>query len=200
MKNSKLMVCLALVLSLLMLFGTAQANVTSSVVVSQILQSGDEITIYTNMLDEESVAVIDDYAPADFVVTLDGMSTVQPESVFRAKENATGTSYVLGFDISQSITIKEMKQIHTEVTTLIDNMRPQDTMSLMTFGSEIATVQNFTSDKEALKTALAGIDRTEKETFLYQGINAAMSAVVSRKINEGRAVIILFTDGMDASQ
>ena len=80
MRNRKGTICLlAMVLALLMMVGTAQANVTSSVVVSQILQSGDEITMYTNMLDEESIAVISDYAPSDFVVTLDGMSTVQPQ-------------------------------------------------------------------------------------------------------------------------
>jgi FHA domain len=71
----------------------------------------------------------------------------------------------------------------------------------MTFGSRVTTVQDFTQNRSALRTAVDGLIAREPYTFLYQAVVQGMD--VARRLDQElplRRAIVMLTDGMDDQQ
>jgi VWFA-related protein len=80
----------------------------------------------------------------------------------------------------------------------IDAGSPKDSYCIMTFGDEVKVVEPFTTDKAALKEALASIKPTAHNTLLYEGVQKAFD--INRQkggnIPDRRAAIVI-SDGKD---
>ena len=87
--------------------------------------------------------------------------------------------------------------VRNAVSRLVDEMRPEDTAAIYAFSTTLQTMQDFTTDKSALKRAVA-LARAGGETALFDAIAQTAREIESRP---GKKAIILFTDGADnASQ
>ena len=87
--------------------------------------------------------------------------------------------------------------VKNAVSDLVDEMRPGDTTAIYGFSTTLQTMQEFTTDKSALKRAVSRA-RAQGETALFDAIAQTAREIESRP---GKKAIVLFTDGADnASQ
>lgn len=75
----------------------------------------------------------------------------------------------------------------------LDQMRTGDQVGIITFNTQVQTVQEITSDRQELETAIDGI-RAQGDTAIY---DALVTAVQTLNPLSGRKAVILLTDGMD---
>jgi VWFA-related protein len=77
----------------------------------------------------------------------------------------------------------------------IEQMRPEDQAGIVSFNTQVHTVQDVTSDHDALNTAIDGLT-AGSNTAMY---DALMAATDHLQGIEGRKAIIVLTDGLDNS-
>lgn len=78
-------------------------------------------------------------------------------------------------------------------SSYIEQMRSSDAAGIITFNTQVQTIQEVTSDKEALLAGIAGI-QAQGDTAMW---DALLKAVDTLNPLTGRKAIILLTDGMD---
>jgi len=100
------------------------------------------------------------------------------------------TALVLDTSGSMKNAIADVKQA---ATTYVDNVRKEDEVLLIDFSDKVKIVQNFTTDKNPLKSAVGGI-KARGNTALYDAIYEASKSFGDKK---GRKVVIVLTDGYD---
>jgi hypothetical protein len=83
--------------------------------------------------------------------------------------------------------------VKNAVLHLIDEFRPEDSIAIYSFSTSLQTLQDFTTDRGALKTAVLRT-RAAGETALFDSISQAPAAIAKRS---GMKSMIVFTDGDD---
>ena len=56
----------------------------------------------------------------------------------------------------------------------IDGMGPKDRAAIITFGTEVKTLQDFSNDKVLLNNLIAQLKITDNDTQLHKGLIKAM--------------------------
>lgn len=77
----------------------------------------------------------------------------------------------------------------------VERMRPQDQTGLISFNTQVHTVQGLTSDQAALHSAIDSL-QGDDDTAMF---NALMTALDELEGVQGRKAIIVLTDGLDNS-
>jgi Mg-chelatase subunit ChlD len=111
---------------------------------------------------------------------------------------AEGIAIVFLVDVSLSLSTQQFALIKAAVQTWIDSMGPDDRAAMVTLGSNVRVIQDFTDDKLALSSALRPLEPHDQQTLLYQGLVQAID--LSRRIDKDlplRRAIVTLTDGMD---
>lgn len=168
--------------------------------ISQMIQNGKDVYLYVNTLDNTGKSTDDTMDAAQISVTIDKSETLQVTDAAVSSSLDQGTCYSFCIDISKSVTETEMQEIKSSMESFVDQMRENDYIKVITIGSEIQTICDYTQDKNSLKTAIDGIERTANNTYLYKGLSYALDG--QRKAvatMPKRAEVIVFTDGMDDS-
>jgi VWFA-related protein len=142
------------------------------------------------VLDKEEKPVLG-LEQKDFRVIDDGKT--QPVTLFSQERRPLRIA--LALDTSRSMEDK-IRQVEEALTHFIDLLEPADQILVLTFNDQVHVIQDFTSDREALRQVL---DRLEPRggTALY---DAAFEAV--RRVAEGPAeskAVVLVTDGVDTA-
>ena len=111
---------------------------------------------------------------------------------------AQGVAYILLVDISKSLSVKEFAAMRQVLQGWIEGMGPNDRAAIVTFGTEVKTLQDFSSDRPVLNNLIAQLKPTDKDTQLHKGLIKAME-LGSRADPElpARRVIITLSDGQD---
>jgi hypothetical protein len=118
-----------------------------------------------------------------------------------------GVAFIFLIDVSGSMRY-QLDAIKDAIRWWIDSMTPADRAAIVTLGSHVQTVMNFTpdrdlqpSDKDELKRKINALTAQDPDTLLYQGIIQAMDLGrrVDLKLPLRRAIVML-TDGMDDQQ
>ena len=104
---------------------------------------------------------------------------------------------VLLIDESGSMKGEAIKAASDAATAFIDAMRPGDSAAVQAFNTQFRTLQTFTSDKDALKASLAGLN-PQKETALYDALINAIASFGSGS-GSGARYVILLSDGGDTA-
>ncbi len=102
---------------------------------------------------------------------------------------------VLLIDQSGSMKGDAITAAAAAATSFIDAMREGDTASVQAFNDGFATLQAFTSDKDALKKSLTGL-APANETALYDALAKAVASFGTASSGTARYVILL-SDGGD---
>lgn len=180
-----------------------QVNVSADVEklnISQIIQQGNDVYLYVSALDNTGRPSGDVLSAEQLSVKIDEEKAVLAQDAATYQTLGQGSSYIFCIDISKSVTQEEMQQIKDSMTDFVTNMGANDFVRIITIGSEITSVCDSTQDKNALNSAIQGIERNADYTYLYKGLSFAMDGQRKRMENiPARAAIILFTDGMDDS-
>jgi Mg-chelatase subunit ChlD len=131
---------------------------------------------------------ITDLRQEEFTITEDN---VAQEIAFFGKV-AAPFHVVLMLDTSSS-TQDKLRQIQQAAFTFVQQLQPADRVKVISFDDKIRDLNEFTNDREVLRTAINGT-RSGEGTKVYDAMELAMNTI--RKIR-GRKAIVIFTDGMD---
>jgi len=131
---------------------------------------------------------VTDLRQEEFKISEDG---VQQEVAFFGKV-AAPFHVVLMLDTSSS-TKDNLRQIQNAAFTFVQQLQPVDRVKIIAFDDKVNDLNEFTSDREVLRTAINST-RPGEGTKVYDAVTLAMNTL--RKIR-GRRAIVLFSDGMD---
>ena len=109
-----------------------------------------------------------------------------------------GIAYLLLVDISRSLKEPQFAKLRQALGDWVNALGPHDRAALLTFGTEVRLVQDFTADKAALQAHLAHLQATDNQTRLHLGLLRALE--LSRRPSPDlprRRVIVLLSDGQD---
>jgi VWFA-related protein len=134
--------------------------------------------------------LVSDLTAADFTIRDEGI--VQPITVF--DNSPQKITLVAMFDMSRSMTSR-YAALRDAAHALIEALWPDDRARLGTFGIEVALSPVLTSDKQVLRRVLDEELWPGGPTPLWSGAEQAMASLEKE---DGRRVILLFTDGDDS--
>lgn len=168
--------------------------------ISQMIQNGNDVYLYVNAQDDTGRAAGEAMEAGALSVSIDKSESLAVDDAAVFQSLNQGVAYLFCIDISKSITESEMQEIKSGIASFVDRMSANDYGRIITIGSEITSVCDYTQDHGALKSAIDSIQRTADYTYLYKGLSFALEG--QRKAVETmpkRAAVILFSDGMDDS-
>jgi hypothetical protein len=131
---------------------------------------------------------IGDLRQEEFTIAEDG---VTQQIAFFGKVSAP-FHVVLMLDTSSS-TKDKLRQIQNAAFEFVQQLQPADRVKVISFDDKIRDLNEFTNDREVLRTAINSV-RSGEGTKVYDAMDLALNNV--RKIR-GRKAIVIFTDGMD---
>jgi Ca-activated chloride channel family protein len=125
----------------------------------------------------------------DFRVFEEGVE--QEIAFFRSAEEPVTVALML--DVSDSAE-SNLREIRDAAITFVDQLRPDDRVTVIEFDSGLRELALATSDRQVIHNAIRSA-RTGGGTRLYD----AVDFVLTKRLNQmtGRKAIILFTDGVD---
>lgn len=171
-------------------FLVAGVVAVASLAAQQPIRTGVRtVAVYTTVTDAGG-RLVPDLTKDDFEIYEDGK--LRPTAVFAA-ESQPITAVVM---LDRSTSMKFNAPLLVRATeTFVRRLQPGDKLRIGGFGEEIVIEPDeFTADQDALIRLLRAERPIEGPTPLW---NAAMEAIGALKEQDGRRVVVLFTDGYD---
>jgi hypothetical protein len=131
---------------------------------------------------------ITDLKKDEFKITEDGV----PHEIAFFGKVAAPFHVVLLLDTSAS-TKDNLRQIQNAAFAFVQQLQPADRVKVVTFDDQVRDLNEFTSDRETLRTAI-NTARPGSGTKVYDAFELALNSI--RRI-QGRRAIVVFTDGVD---
>lgn len=178
-----------------LLLGTAFAPVGQTdeleVRITQIDTSDfPRVTFYVSFVDANGEPVAVD--PTRLIIYEDGEAIPLDQIEGIGEVGALTTLLVM--DISSSMNnVGKIDSAKAAAAEYVAQMRSTDQVGLLAFNNRVKTVQQITSNQNALYAAIDSLS-TDNETAMY---DALLSAVDQLEAESGRKAIIVLTDGMD---
>lgn len=133
-------------------------------------------------LEQKDFAVLDNGAPQEISFFASG------ESLF---------DLVLLLDLSGS-TAKKIDVIRKSAKRFVDATRPTDRIAVVTFTAEVQTIAKFTSDREALKQSIDGIEKPGGGTNFWDALMFVLDHLtIQSRLERRRSAVVVMTDGVD---
>jgi VWFA-related protein len=131
-----------------------------------------------------------------FALEEDGQA-VKADSVASASELNLPVSCVLAVDVSGSMAKeKRIEAARSVATDFVRKFGGNDRIALITFGTQVSLVQDFSNDKGALEKAIGAFSPEQTGyTHLYDALHQAQKLLLSQPTE--RKVIVVLTDGKD---
>jgi VWFA-related protein len=129
--------------------------------------------------------------PADFEVLDNGV----PQQVELVSFDEIPLNVILALDMSDSVAGERLEQLRGAGNGLLAALHPADQAALVSFSHAVQLGAKLTSDREAVRAALAAAQGSGM-TALVDGTYAGIMAGES---DAGRAVLIVFSDGVDTA-
>lgn len=131
--------------------------------------------------------------PTSAFTLLENGQTVEVSDVHQAGEQGPVTA-VLALDRSGSMNdVNKLEEAKAAATAFVDLMRPDDATGIVVFNTQVETVHPITSDKVALREAIARVQAFD-DTAMYDALAASIYMLSGL---EGRRAIIILSDGLD---
>ena len=173
-------------------------------IITDIEGPGLKITgINTATLPEATVAVnvvdaFGQYVPnltvEDFNLTGELSQHARVVQVENVTDDDLPISVVLVIDTSSSMSGSPIVRARQAAIQFIDQLSEQDSVAILTFGSEIHTVQDFTTDKARLRQAIETF-AVGGQTALYDGTATGLTTALNAPTE--RRTVILLSDGAE---
>lgn len=185
-----------LLLGLLVLPTLCQAGEVAELRLSQVYAIDPDLIAYLEVLDAEGNMVRD--VQKDQLVAVQRGQQLKIDGLLDFSQTGQGVAYIFLVDISKSLSDKEFSQMRQVLRSWVDDMGPKDRAAVMTFGTEVKRLQDFTADKETLKSVISQLKITDMQTQLHLGLAQAMD--LGRRGDPelpSRRAIITLSDGED---
>lgn len=154
----------------------------------ETLKTDTDLVTVPLIATDQSGLYITDLRQEEFTIAEDG---VAQEIAFFGKV-AAPFHVVLMLDTSSS-TQDKLRQIQQAALAFVQQLQPADRVKVISFDDAVKDLNEFTSDREALRAAIYST-RSGQGTKVYDAFELALNTI--RKIR-GRKAIVLFSDGMD---
>jgi len=115
-----------------------------------------------------------------------------PQPIVTFESNQSILSCAILLDTTGSM-FRALPGVKNAVRRLIDQFRDEDSLAVYSFNTSLDVLQDFTTDKTALKAAVQRT-RASGQTALFDAISQAAAAIAKRS---GKKSMIVFTDGDD---
>ncbi len=164
--------------------------------INQVETECPEVTAYVSVTDQKGYPLTD-LLEDDFTVEEDGSPMTPLKSFTYVSEITTPVSVALAMDYSGSVSRTEgaIENMEAGAIEFISQLRVDDEAEIINFDNVVEVVQEFTSDKAALTSAVTTSWDKGVYTKLYDAIYKAIEDT-SVKTDSRRAVIVI-TDGTD---
>jgi VWFA-related protein len=129
--------------------------------------------------------------PSDFEVLDNGV----PQRITLASFEQIPLNIVLALDMSDSVAGESLRHLQAASSALLEGLKGEDRAALVTFSHVVALGSDLTKDVAAIKKALDQA-RPWGETALT---DASYAAITLGESDVGRALVIVFSDGVDTS-
>jgi Ca-activated chloride channel family protein len=103
---------------------------------------------------------------------------------------------VLVLDASGSV-FSELGAIRAAAQRFVDALGPEDRVSVVQFGDKVELLQDWTTDREALRHAVGWRYRSSNSTAFWDAVYLAADEQLPKV--DGRRAIIVLTDGVDTT-
>jgi VWFA-related protein len=133
---------------------------------------------------------VTDLTARDFALLEDGVA--QRIAFFAPVEEPFDVALVLD---SSGSTRDKLEKIREAASSFLDQLRPNDRVALVTFDDEVRVLSPLTSDRDALRRAIAGIS-TGAYSQVYEAVHTVTEIL---RPSERRTAAIVFTDGVDTA-
>ena len=182
---------LPLVLVLLLLVSSGSAQQATSIEINSVNEDNfPQLELLVNVQDDFGTPILN-LTAEDFVVLLDNdFGTVV--SVENITDNNLSISVVLVIDTSESMIGTPLDDTKAAALAFVDRLADGDEIAILDFDSDIVIAQDFTTDHDAARTAIDGLEAGGR-TALYDA-NFSGAELASSTDNPRRFVIFL-TDG-----
>lgn len=148
------------------------------------------ITIPVSVFDRNGL-YIPNLRQADFKIFEDGAE--QEIAYFGTSEKPF--TVILLIDTSPSTAYK-IEEIQSAATAFVNQLKPQDNVTVIEFDANIHVLTEATSDRQKIYKAIGKADFGDG-TSLYDAVDFSLRKRLSKI--EGRKAIVLFTDGVDTT-
>ena len=128
---------------------------------------------------------------ADFEVLDNGV----PQEVDLASFEQIPLNLVLVFDMSDSVAGERLQHLQLAGRALLEGLKPDDQAALITFSHVVTLGSSLTRDVGRVGTALSQAEPAG-ETAL---VDASYAGMMLGESDVGRALVIVFSDGLDTS-
>jgi VWFA-related protein len=129
--------------------------------------------------------------PADFELSDNGI----PQQVDLAAFDSIPLNVVLTLDVSGSMLGEPLAELKAAGRAVVDGLAKDDRAALVTFSHMVQVRQRLTGDRAALRAAIDS-SWSGGETAL---VDASQAAMILGESDVGRALVILFSDGVDTT-
>lgn len=131
--------------------------------------------------------------PVSDIELLEDGAPISAQAI-QGMDEVTSFTSLLVMDNSGSMNFSDkLETAKRAASSYIEQMRSADQAGIITFNTQVQTVQEITADKDALLAGIAGV-RARDDTAMW---DALLSAVETLNPISGRKAIIVLTDGMD---
>ncbi|MFL6280614.1 MAG: VWA domain-containing protein, partial [Vicinamibacterales bacterium] len=102
---------------------------------------------------------------------------------------------ILAFDTSGSVAGDRMHSLIQAGQSLLDRLRPDDHVALLSFATRVRLLAPLTSSRQQIRGAFASLV-AQGATSLR---DAAFAALALREADPGRTLVLIFSDGTDTA-
>jgi len=170
---------------------TLKVTLNTVEVTPGINSSAYEMSVFTSVTDESGLP-IKQLTADEFSLLEDS----QPVEFTLHEATDVPINLVLVIDTSGSMAGTGIAQAKEAATKFIKRLGAQDRVGLIMFNSKVSNLSDFSSNTNALTTAVAGINVVPSSgTCLYDAVYEAVQ--MSSVLPSGRRAVLVFTDGRD---
>lgn len=154
------------------------------------------VTVYADIIGAGEVPA-KGLTKEDFTAKI-GLASAKVSRITPFEDTKEGIGYVLLVDVSKSLSTRQFSQMKDTLAAFVDAMSNRDQAALVTFGSEVKLVQEFSSNRGKLKEKLAELQPTADDTAFYGGLDRAIAVARAGGAEvPGRRVVLTLTDGVN---
>lgn len=165
-----------------------------NVTITQLDVSGfPTIRGFVKVLDA-ALKPITNLTAGNFVITENG--TTQSPITIQAQGGGEPVAVAIAIDNSSSIDDAELASVTAAATSFVDLLKPADRACVIKFTSAVVVAQACTTDKTAVKAAIAGPRAPSNGTAVYDAVIKAADLLAAEL---PRRALVVLTDGQDNS-
>jgi VWFA-related protein len=127
----------------------------------------------------------------DFAVRDNGV----PQRVDLVSFERVPLNLVLALDVSDSVSGERLTHLRQAAVAVLRDLRDQDRAALVTFSDAIVVHGGLTHDRSSFEAALSHLEPGGGTAM----VDAVQSAIVLGEADAGRALVLVFSDGVDTA-